>query len=128
MPYISGFGPAKFTITIGGVTLNLCIKLKSVATPPDGNYTMSWSQQVNGACSGTNMQDHGTVTLDTSGNITGVTFTRGLGTRTFTGMSGSFSGTTGSGSITDSNSPEADVGTWVADTSMPGEKKHRHSA
>ena len=125
MPYISGFGPAKLTITIGGATLSWCIKLTSTATPPNGNYTMAWAHQVNSACSGNNMTNVASVTLDTSGNITSVTFSRGLGNHTFTGMSGSFGATTGSGSITNAADPDQEVGTWAADTSMPG--KHKHS-
>ncbi len=128
MSYIPSFGPTTFEIVIGEKTLNHCIELTSDATPPDGTYTLYVGRPENGSCSGEDMANVGSMILNEEGGIVSVTIDP-FGGHTWTGMSGSFDATdgTGSGSISDDSHPSDVPGSWSAGgIGKPNPEPHKH--
>jgi hypothetical protein len=131
MSYISTFGPTSFEILIRSKTLSHCIQLTPDALPPDGKYTLYVGRPEDGVCSGEDMADVGSVTLNEDGGIVSVTINP-FGGHTWTGMTGSFDATdgTGSGTITDASDPTGVPGQWSAGgggQQLTPERHHKHS-
>ncbi|MGO9232162.1 MAG: hypothetical protein ACLQKA_23445 [Bryobacteraceae bacterium] len=129
----TSFGPAKFDITLGSATIQLCMKLTATANPNE--FTMYTGDRGASSCSGVTLtHDVGTLTLDDDGTIQSHSFGNNFGGHAWSGMSGSFSDDgTGSGSITSSDNPTETNGQWVADgTGMPVPQRRKagsvHSA